>query len=638
MKIPTLSIVTIALLGWGIFINYIGLSIGLLLVIFSHRIVDWRWQIQESQFQRLGDLVVISILMIIVYGQINTTQIRLVFLILQFLPLFFFPLLLAQYFSQQEKIPVSSLFYSFRGRKGSSAHVFDFNYGFSCLCVLSASVTNAYSEWYFIWISCFLFLLLLNQRSQTVSFTRWGGLLFVICILAYAAQTQVRSSQLYIQDQLLEWFSSWHIDPFKTRTSIGDIGQLKLSDQILFRVKSDSPLLLHQASYDRYIGQSWYASKLSFLNWKNQPIPKTDKTVELTIFQSTQRKNILALPYGSLYIKGLQGATLSKTELGTVKLTDVPKFISYQVFYNLFESGFVSQYDLDVPEFHKTWIKSLKLKLGMNSFSAQEQAKGIRKYFQDNYLYSVDLGLETNVDKAIHDFIVHRKNGHCELFAVASVFLLRSYGIPARLAHGYTVQEFDDKNQYFVVRKRHAHAWALAWIDNHWQPVDSTPVEWLELENQQVSFIQPLSDWFSDLWFKIKQWQYLKSLDEGNDIHFVWILLAFFCLLCYWVWRLIQAERVKKTSIQGALKKFNKNQRAGLDSDFYRLEQLLQNQYGVRGENQTIKQWIGIQDSQHLLHHIINLHYRYRFDPKGVNQDDRDQLRQSVKQYLTENS
>ena len=58
---------------------------------------------------------------------------------------------------------------------------------------------------------------------------------------------------------------------------------------------------------------------------------------------------------------------------------------------------------------------------------------------------------------------VHRQ-GHCEFFASAFVVLARTLGIPARLVAGFRVVEHNGFGGYAVVRAKHAHAWAEAYV------------------------------------------------------------------------------------------------------------------------------------------------------------------------------
>ena len=54
--------------------------------------------------------------------------------------------------------------------------------------------------------------------------------------------------------------------------------------------------------------------------------------------------------------------------------------------------------------------------------------------------------------------------------------MLRSLGIPARLATGYATGDYDRVLNQAVVREHDAHAWVEAWFPHHgWVPVDPTP-------------------------------------------------------------------------------------------------------------------------------------------------------------------
>ena len=51
------------------------------------------------------------------------------------------------------------------------------------------------------------------------------------------------------------------------------------------------------------------------------------------------------------------------------------------------------------------------------------------------------------------------KEGHCEYFAGALAMMLRSQGIPARVAIGFKGGEWNSLGMYYQVQQFHAHAW-----------------------------------------------------------------------------------------------------------------------------------------------------------------------------------
>src|SRR5690606_33351871 len=67
------------------------------------------------------------------------------------------------------------------------------------------------------------------------------------------------------------------------------------------------------------------------------------------------------------------------------------------------------------------------------------------------------------------------RRGFCEQIASALVVMLRTQGVPARLATGYTPGTRDPVAGVWEVRARNAHAWAEVWFPEvGWQAFDPT--------------------------------------------------------------------------------------------------------------------------------------------------------------------
>ncbi len=68
-------------------------------------------------------------------------------------------------------------------------------------------------------------------------------------------------------------------------------------------------------------------------------------------------------------------------------------------------------------------------------------------------------------------FLFDLREGFCNYYASAQVVMLRSLGIPARLAVGFAQGEWQARDRSYVVRRRDAHAWpevyfpTLGWIE-----------------------------------------------------------------------------------------------------------------------------------------------------------------------------
>ncbi len=629
--IKNIWLTMLSLLAWG-WLNHNGLvTMGIMLLIVLSKLTTWRWDMKIEQFYRIGDFVMVLFVAVLVYFSVVHTQQRPVFIVLEWLPLFFLPILLVQLYSVKQQLPVGTLFYSQRKRKRSGT--LDFTRPYATICWLAAGVVNDISLSYFLLSIVGFSAILWSVRSKNSPLILWLIVIALSAGLSYWGQQGLRQLHAVFTEQIMEWVVDWQRNPFKSTTSIGDIGELKLSDRIEFRVKADKPLLLMQASYDRYIGQSWLAT-LRVFNEKTgaDSLEKHKNIKQLEVFQTLKSTTILALPAGTVRIKGLEGATLQYTPLGAVKLSEAPDYINFQVNYTGQQVNKVREFDLQVPVQHQAWIALIKQDLNLEQQDPATIAQAITQYFKRNYYYSLFLGREPDADKALKEFILHRKAGHCEYFAVASVFLLRSYGIPARLANGYAMQEYNAAERLYIVRRRHAHAWAIAQIDGYWQAVDATPAQWLEMEEEQAELFQPVYDFFSDLYFKYKHWRYLQALAKAQDNEQqVWWIVGG-VLLVILAWRLLVSRRdlVHLSAKQDNTLLFKY---PGQDSELFMIEKALAKTDNARMPNESVIAWAQRIDSQALLD-ISKMHYRYRFAAERFTIADRNRLKQAVKEWL----
>jgi len=105
-----------------------------------------------------------------------------------------------------------------------------------------------------------------------------------------------------------------------------------------------------------------------------------------------------------------------------------------------------------------------------------ERALRIQQKLQRGYRYVLE-GPDKNVPDPLADFLFVRKAGYCEYFASAMAVMLRSIGIPARVATGFQSGYFNEVTGQQVMRASDAHAWVEGWITGvGWATFDPTPV------------------------------------------------------------------------------------------------------------------------------------------------------------------
>ena len=164
--------------------------------------------------------------------------------------------------------------------------------------------------------------------------------------------------------------------------------------------------------------------------------------------------------------------------MGAVKASLPPQYANYQAWYDGRRTGKPGKFDLRLPKQHLDWLQQYAEHMQLAGQPPAAVALNIKRYFQERFFYSLYLGKDADSDSALRKFMLERHAGHCEYFAAATVFLLRYAGIPARLANGYSVSEYDSNQNLYIVRSRHAHAWALAFIDKRSIPLPRNGWKW----------------------------------------------------------------------------------------------------------------------------------------------------------------
>lgn len=88
-----------------------------------------------------------------------------------------------------------------------------------------------------------------------------------------------------------------------------------------------------------------------------------------------------------------------------------------------------------------------------------DQAQAITDWLRRNIVYDTEVGEFPIGAEPIDWFLFEGKHGFCNYYASAEVLMLRSLGIPARLAVGFSQGEQDSASGQYRVRERNAHAW-----------------------------------------------------------------------------------------------------------------------------------------------------------------------------------
>ncbi|HEY2841655.1 MAG TPA: transglutaminase domain-containing protein, partial [Pirellulales bacterium] len=127
------------------------------------------------------------------------------------------------------------------------------------------------------------------------------------------------------------------------------------------------------------------------------------------------------------------------------------------------------------------------------------RARALTNYLRDSTRFGYSLApvpRDPTLDP-VEDFVNRTRVGHCEYFASALALMLRSIGIPARLAVGFKGGEWED--DHYNVRQLDAHAWVEAYLPPDHIPPGNLPDEdaqygaWMVLDPTTANSPQAIS-------------------------------------------------------------------------------------------------------------------------------------------------
>jgi hypothetical protein len=561
--------------------------------------------------------------------------------------------------------------------------------------LLAASVHAAEDSTYFWGLAVVLTWALYTRRSRRFGFVIWFGALAVAVALGFAGQRGLGQLQRYLGNINPAWFAQFlrrNVDPTQNRTALGQIGEIKTSGRIVIRLKpkagSPVPTYLREASYRICRGVSWEAgtSKDDFQpvneapansgNWNLLDGRTNPHTLNITCylegFKDGQPAGLLPLSAGVGRFEKLPAYLLSRNSAGAV-LAVGPGLVIFDALYG--SGGTLdsppgtgattnenplqplvffgrddprpltippprraehTNQDLRVPEREAPALERVISDLQLRGLPRDEVLQKVRGFYAEKFTYRTwqPPGKFRTNETAISRFLLTTRAGHCEYFATATTLLLRQLDIPTRYAVGYAVHETSGSG--YVVRLRDAHAWCLVWNPdkNIWDDFDTTPASWVAEEGKHASAFQWLSDAWSRLGFEFAK------LRWGQTNLRMYLLIAIVPGLALLLYQIIfrRGRRRKKAGDAKPLEIFDW---PGLDSEFYQLEEQLVERGVPRGASEPLNEWLervaqtpGVAELRGSLEKILRLHYRYRFDPLGLNEADREVLRAETRACL----
>jgi hypothetical protein len=245
-------------------------------------------------------------------------------------------------------------------------------------------------------------------------------------------------------------------------------------------------------AYDRYEHGQWFTTPSDLLRLnpqQNLPVPDADKAQNFLFTLSTdqalffhpgepvnisQPASILVnrLPGGRLDVMVIQPQetlpTGSKYEIKAV--TSDPSIRVLQAAGDNYPD-WVKEHYLQLPDDFSPRLRALAADLTRQAKTPYEKAQAITEYLRKTITYSASIPEPPAGQDPLEWVLFNYKQGFCNYYATLDVLMLRSQGIPARLAVGYAQGDFDYVNQRYTVVRRDAHAWPevyfpeIGWVE-----------------------------------------------------------------------------------------------------------------------------------------------------------------------------
>ena len=643
-----------ALVFWGWQTGFLLLALPLAILIEAARALTWRLELSSTDFHRLTDLCTLLIGVSGVYLFSTTGSSRAVdgpramTLLFQWMPFLLFPLVASQLYSTAGKVPLTAFFWALRRQAARAPETrraqIDLGYLYFALCILSASAANRRTLEFYAGLCALAAWALWPWRSRRFSPLWWVPMLGVAAVAGYGGHVALHRFQLMVEQTVFDYIFSMvrgDPDPFRVTTQIGHLGRLKLSDRTVLRVEPRDglpvPFLLREATYDVYNSPTWLASGAAFTavqpeadgeTWRFGPGKSPVERITVSAYLDRGR-GVLALPAGAFEVDRLAVVGVQRNRLGSVKVEEGLGLVTYTAL-SMRDGpldGPPIESDLHVPPREAALVSRIVADLGLAGGSPAEKVEAVAAYFRRGFRYSTWKGERPRKESVLEEFLLSSRAGHCEYYATATTLLLRAAGVPARYTVGFSVQEWSRLEQRYIVRARHAHSWTLAYVNGAWRDVDTTPPVWAQSEQSESTFLEPVHDLWSFAVFLFSRWRWSED-DNGIGRHIAWLLIPLVLLL---VWRLYSRRRVgREAATPSAAIPIA---RPGQDSEFYLIAERLHDAGLGRRPEESPSEWIDRIHAAELAP-ILDLHYRYRFDPTGLDEAERVRLRTHVEVWL----
>jgi len=130
---------------------------------------------------------------------------------------------------------------------------------------------------------------------------------------------------------------------------------------------------------------------------------------------------------------------------------------------------------LQLPDSTTQRVRDLAQQFALGSPSTYETIVAMHEWLRENVEYDRDAPVPPSGADAVDDFLFESQLGLCEQIASATAIMLRSLGVPARIATGFVPSSRDAVAGVWISRAPDAHAWVEVHFSQYgWVAFDPT--------------------------------------------------------------------------------------------------------------------------------------------------------------------
>ena len=304
---------------------------------------------------------------------------------------------------------------------------------------------------------------------------------------------------------------------FSDRVTLGDIGRLNESNQLVMRVRVEGParaagapaLRWRGVALDRFDGRHWAQSDAAAAYpdfdgnlFKLGTTEDLTRLTTQTFFVEPMDTPVIFAAPRALALQGAFPYVRRDRDDGLASRPHTLDRITYTVHSDTHEPPperlraeaatrpLGSTVNLRRPmETYLQLPASLDTRVGSLAALVASQARARNAYdaaraveahlnrnaYGGDYRYSLEM--RAGGPDPVSDFLFNVRAGHCEYFATAMALMLRTLGVPTRIVNGFQPGEYNAAADAYVVRQADAHSWVEVYFveEDVWVAFDPTP-------------------------------------------------------------------------------------------------------------------------------------------------------------------